>query len=157
VKERTKKLEKYLRSILHRLPPTRDAAARDPACDLLREFLLLRVLSGSGRHASDPMQKVRVASEAFSAQNATGHHGMTDEAWRNPLESQQAMNKKFLALTGQTVTELLNEELFKVVQNDSRRNGITSQISTFVQTIQTEYKKGSLRESVERMMVRNFS
>ena len=60
-----------------------------------------------------------------SSQHGTG----ADDTWRNPLESEQTIvNNKFLTLTGQTVTELLNEELFKVVQNDSRRNGITSQI-----------------------------
>ena len=73
VKKRTKKLEIYLRTILQRVTKTREEARRDPACALLREFLLLRAISGSGRRgaAPDPMLKVRVASEAFSAQNAT--------------------------------------------------------------------------------------
>ena len=73
VKKRTKNLEIYLRTILQRVTKTREEARRDPACALLRDFLLLRAISGSGRRgaAPDPMLKVRVASEAFQAQTAT--------------------------------------------------------------------------------------
>ena len=144
-RERTISLENYLTTVLSRVPIDRVAAAIDPACVYLREFLLLR--------SFDPTLTVRAASEAFSAQNATGLE--SGDQWKNPLESTQNMSNKLKSLTGQTCTQLLSNELLKVVRNDSRKNGITSQIAAFHKYVRQEYDRGSPREAVEKSLAQS--
>jgi hypothetical protein len=144
---RTIKLNKYLTTILKRLPTKREAAAHDPACVLMRQFLLIR-------SRVDDTLYLQTATEAMSAQLAnTGGENTTN--WKNPLESEQVYNKKCLALTGQTATAYLNEYLLKIVQNDPRKNGLTSQIRKFIDEVKVEHGKGSVRADLERVLSRS--
>ena len=51
------------------------------------------------------------------------------------------------------VAESLNEYLIKVVQNDSRKNGISDQINTFIRRVQQDNEKGSVRDIVRRVLM----
>ena len=150
IKQRTVTLTHYLSTVLSRLPVDRETAARDPVCDLIRQFLLIRN-TRLGRRFSDPLIKIQAATEALTAQG-TASSTNNEQSWKNPLESDHMLNKKCLALTGSTATQLLNAELLKLVQNDPRKNGITSQIKVFVKSIQVEFAKGSPRQVVERVL-----
>ena len=150
VNARRIKLELYLCTVLSRISTNRTIAQSDPASLLLSEFLLLRSIASS---RISKVTNVRAASLAFSPQTATGI--TSNEKWKNPLDSTQSINKKFIQLTGQSVTELLNDELLKVVQNDSRKNGITSQIKAFVNQVKQEYGQGSTRDDVAKILKRS--
>ena len=55
-------------------------------------------------------------------------------------------------MTGQSVTEMLNDEVVKIVSNDSRKNGVTAQVDKFLAGIRAEFAKGSPRPAVERAL-----
>lgn len=157
VSRRALRLETYLQALLSRLPPTALAARVSTldfapnAVNLLSDFFLCQYRNGRaskrvGLTRQGSAKSVRMATEAFHAQKAR-----LSATWQNPLEARAG---KVLKMTGQTVTELLNDELLKIVSNDPRRNGVTTQIQSFIKTVRDEFEQNAdPRRGVEKLML----
>ena len=70
-------------------------------------------------------------------------------------KSAEAHSGKILKLTGQTVTELLNNQLLSIVNNDPRKTlGVTAKIKAFINTVKHEYAENAdPRRGIEKMML----
>ena len=156
VAKRAVKLENFLQELLSRLPSGAIAARSSivghapNVVNLLSDFLLCQYHNGVGSNRAmltrtGSAQSIKSATEALNAQTV----GMTSK-FQNPLEINA---RKILELTGQSVTEILDNDLLNIVCNDSRKNGITHQIKTFTSILRKEYEENAdPYEAVARTM-----
>jgi hypothetical protein len=140
VRKRTSKLQTYLSTVLERLPTDLEKVNHDSACKLLRHFLLMQPSTAT----EDVLLKIQTDTECLES-----HH--------RPEFEQDYLMSKLLRKNPfdhrSDVTILLNEYLIKVVQNDSRKNGISDQIKTFIRQVQQDNEKGSVRDIVRRVLM----
>ena len=140
VRKRTIKLQTYLSTVLERLPTDLEKVNHDSACKLLRHFLLMQPSTAT----EDVLLKIQTDTECLES-----HH--------RPEFEQDYLMSKLLRKNPfdhrSDVTSLLNEYLIKVVQNDSRKNGISDQIKTFIRQVQQDNEKGSVRDIVRRVLM----